>query len=881
VEFIGRAGTVWSPEAVREGKWRPVQTLTPCPLLDAMASLCLRVELPPGGEETVRLWVGVGESMDEAEAMVRKWKKIVPVKENGRNGTASHAMQGSGKGGSLKKVKRTLGHGSVPRGVTGPYWRFEDAGRTMRVLTPFTPLPFDHTMSNQGGHVMAVTQRGLHTSASVNSQQNRLTPDWADTVTRELPGEAMYLFDVESGEWFSPTWEPLRERGAAYETEFRVDGTAVFHMRQGTVETELTVFVPPDEPVGVYRLTVRNHGDRVRKFKGAAYFEMVLANRPEHAGVLRQWASEDRRGLLFENPRNTFRTGPAFALVCPAPEATVTRRGEFFGAGRGVGHPEWVEGLGGKGENDGDDRPVAGFRVGLEVPPHSERTLVVVLGQCDTRVEAERVMASYGDPAHAEAQLEATRRWWNGYGRKLTVETTDKGFDGLIHWLKYQALAERIWARKGFYQASGAFGYRDQLQDSVNLIWVDPQLARRQILLHAAQQYIQGDTVHWFFLMQDGRTGFASRSHASDNLLWLGWGVAEYVRMTGDATILEERVPYLDSEIPLMPLPEGKGGLGLFPLRAPVVETVFEHVMRAIDLVLNYRMGLHGLPLIGTGDWNDSFDEIGSEGRGESVWLGFFLSYVLREMLPLIEKKRGGGVADDYQDRLEVLNEALEECWRGDRYLRAFHDDGTEIGVAGGSAWEVDALTVAWAVMAGADQVRARKGFDTALKLLEQKSVVLLGSPAVHETTQPRFGRVSHYPEGVRENGMYSHGVQWLVGAARVLAERRQAAGDVEGAAKYRADAVRLWRKISPLDHVGEDRIEVYGGQPNKQAADYLTEVEPGRMIWNGYTGAAAWMVRQAVEGVIGARLEGNEVKMPDDLAEARGDLRVMGVGRG
>jgi cyclic beta-1,2-glucan synthetase len=870
VEFIGRAGTVWSPEAVREGRWRAPETLGPCPLLDAIGSLCLRVDLPAGGEQTVRVRVGVAESMAEAEGMIRKWKKMAPAKEGGRPG-----------GASLPKAGTTLGHGEPPRGVRGPYSRFEDDGRILRVLTPFTPLPFDHTMSNKLGHVMAVTQRGLHTSASVNSQQNRLTPDWADTVTRELPGEAMYLFDVESGEWFSPTWEPLRERGAAYETEFRVDGTAVFHMRQGTVSTELTVFVPPDEPAGVYRLIVRNNGDRVRRFNCAAYFEMVLANRPEHAGVLSRWASADRRGLLFENPRNTFRTGSAFAAMSPAPEATVTRRGEFFGEGRGVAHPQWVEGVAARGGNDADDSPVAAFRVGIEVPPQSERTVVVVLGQSDRRAEAERVMALYGNPEYAEAQLEATRRWWNGYGRKLTVETTDRGFDGLLYWLKYQALAERLWARKGFYQASGAFGYRDQLQDSVNLIWADPPLARRQILLHAAQQFIQGDTVHWFFLMQNGQTGLASRSHASDNLLWLGWGVAEYVRMTGDVTILDERVPYLDTEVPLLPLPGGKSGVGLFPLRSAVVETLFEHVIRALDLVLGHRMGRNGLPLIGTGDWNDSFDEIGSEGRGESVWLGFFLAYVIREMLPLIERKSGAGVAAGYRRRLKALKAALEATWRGDRYLRAFHDDGTEIGVAGGGAWEVDVLTVAWAVMAGADPERARTGFDTALTILEKDLVILLGWPAVHETTRPRFGRVSHYPEGVRENGMYSHGVQWLVGAARMLAEQRQAAGDAEGAAKYRADAERLWRKISPLDHSGADRIEVYGGQPNKQAADYLTEVEPGRMIWSGYTGAAAWMVRQAMEGVIGATLEGNVVRMPDDLAEARGGLRVRRVWRG
>ncbi len=867
VEFIGRAGTVWAPEAVRENRWRAPESVGPCPLLDAIGCMALRVEVAPGAEETVRLRVGCAGSMAEAEAEVRRW----------RDGTGCGTPFPAATCGA---VAVRLGHGERPGGVTGPYTRYEDGGRVLRVLTPFTPRAFDHTMANAMGHVMAVTQRGLHTSANGNSQQNRLTPDWADVVTRELPGEALYLFDQDERAWYSPTWEPLRERGARYETEFRVDGSAVFHMRQGTLATELTVFVPPDEPLGVYRLRVRNEGGRARHFQCAAYFEMVLANRPEHAGVLRRWLSADGDGVLFENPRNTFRSGPAFAAMNPAPDAVVMRRGEFFGGGRSVAHPRWVEGVeGAMSGDDGDDRPVAGLRVGLEVPPGEVRTVVVILGQADSSAEAERWMSVYARSDHADAQLDATRRWWNGYSRTVTVDTTDRGFDHLLYWLKYQALAERLWARKGFYQASGAFGYRDQLQDAVNLIWADPRLARRQLLLHAGQQFIQGDTVHWFFVM-NGKTGLASRSHASDNLLWLGWGVAEYVRMAGDETILDERVPYLDTETPLLPLPEGKGGMGLFPLRSPVVETVFDHVMRALDLVRRRRMGRHGLPLIGTGDWNDSFDEIGSEGRGESVWLGFFLAYVLREFMPHIERRRGAGVAAEYRRWLEGLKQALEATWRGDRYLRAIHDDGTEIGVAGGGAWEVDALTVAWAVMAGADADRARRGFDTALGILERELVVLLGWPAIHAGTRPHFGRVSQYPEGVRENGMYSHGVQWLVGAARLLAEARRAAGDGEGAATYRAAAIRLWRKISPLDHTGEDRIDVYGGQPNKQAADYLTEVEPGRMIWNGYTGAAAWMVRQALEGVVGARLENNKVRLPDDLAEPRGDLRVVAVRR-
>lgn len=856
VEFIGRAGTLWAPEALHGMHWRRPEALAPCPMFDSIASLCLRVELPPRGAVKLHLWVGCAMSREAVESMIKNCRKTVPSNPDQVGKVFARAAKPE------PADRLLIGHGRPPGPASQPYTRFEANGRLMRVLTPFTPRPFDHTMANALGHVLAVTNRGLHSSSSINSQQNRLTPDWADTTGRELPGEAIYLYDRDQKRWVSPVYEPLRERGAQYETDFSTDGTAVFHMRMGSLSSELTVFVPPDEPLGVYRLTLRNEGDQPRRFYCAPYFQITLAAQPEHSGTLMRQPATAGHGWLFENPRNIFRSGPAFVAVSPAPEASTTRRGEFFGAGRTVAHPAWVEGKA-SSRREHDHQAVAAFRIPVELPPHSSCGIVVVLGQTATVLEAETLIARYTQPGHAVAQLAATRRWWNGFMGTLEVGTGRPEVDSYLYWLRYQALAERIWARKGFYQASGAFGFRDQLQDCVNLIWVEPALARRQILLHAAHQFVEGDTVHWFFLQQDGRTSFSSRSHASDNLLWLAWAVAEYVRMTGDETLLDETVPYLDAEVPLQPLPEGKQGIGFFPLRSTREDSVLKHVRRALDLVLKKRMGKHGLPLMGTGDWNDGLDEIGSEGRGESVWLAFFLYYILRELMPLMERRCRPRRAAYYRRSMEALGRAINTTWRDDRYLRAIHDDGTEIGIKGSGIWEVDALTAAWAVFAGVDKARARTVFDTALRTLERDTVVLLGWPALNEQTHPYLGRSCRYPEGVRENGMYCHGVQWLVGAARKLADELAAAGDEAAARHYRETAERLWRKISPLDHTTPDQIERYGGQPNKQAADFLTTDEPGRMIWNGYTGAAGWMLRQALEGVIGAKLEGNQVKLP------------------
>jgi cyclic beta-1,2-glucan synthetase len=720
----------------------------------------------------------------------------------------------------------------------------------------------------------------MHTSSSGNSQQNRLTPDWPDTVTCEVPAEAFYLFDIDQRQWYSPTYHPLNDARARHEVEFSVDGTATYRMTRDTLATELTVFVPPDEPVGVYLLTVKNLGGAARRLRLAPYFQMVLADRPEHSGPLKMRYDKSLPALFFENPRNSFRTGPAFVAMSVAAEHMETERGRFFGAARNVAEPAMVQ----SGEPEAgptkDDRPIAAFLTTLDVPAGGQRTVVVVLGQADNRRQAETIIRNYADVAAARASLDRTRRWWLSLMDTVRVETNQPALDQYLDWLKYQALAERIWARRGFYQASGAFGFRDQLQDSVNLLWMDPALARRQIRLHASQQFPEGDVVHWFHLLQDGRTGFAARTHASDNLLWLAWAVAEYVTATGDQSLLDERTPYLEAEQPLPPLPAGKHGMGFNPLRSSRADSVYRHAMKAIDLVLDRRMGAHGLPLIGTGDWNDGLDEIGSQGRGESVWLGFFLYYILDRMSDTIDRREGRARQAFYLQRASQLQDALQRTWRNDRYLRAIHDDGSEIGVKGSGVWEIDALTAAWAVMSGIDPQRGRIVFDTALGILEKENTILLGWPPLREDSKPYLGRSSWYPEGVRENGMYCHGVQWLVGAARILAEQCARDGKPDDARAYRETAYRLWLKISPIPHVMPGEIETYGGQPNKQAADMLTAFDPGRMIWHGYTGAAGWLFRQALEGVLGARLIDNQWIGPAVPGESIGALRVTGIHR-
>ncbi len=864
VDFIGRARSLWSPRVLETLDFLEAKDTKACPTFDPIGSMMIALTVDPKGSKSIRLMVGYAKKKDQALDLIHKYLRVQPPSAS-----------------TFRPKKRALliGHGEIPPGTPQPYYEYKDNGNRLLVRTPYTPRPFDHGMSNTVHSVM-VTNRGLHTSCNGNSQQNRVTPDWPDTVTKEIPVEAIYLYDTDHEEWFSPTHHPLNDPKANNEVEFGVDGTAVFRMNRGTLATELTVFVPTEDPTGVYLLTVKNNDDRVRRLRVAPYFQMALAFQPERSGPLGTHYDKALSALFFENPRNMFRTGPAFASMSIPADRVETKRGRFFGTGRGMQHPFMVE----KGMPDDtqwtDQGQIAGFLGNLEIPARGERTVAIILGQTEDRKRAVQLVQKYKNIENVRKSLEATRKWWLSLMSTVVVKTSEPEFDRYQNWLKYQALAERVWARRGFYQTSGAYGFRDQLQDTVNLTWVDPALARKQILLHASQQFIEGDVFHWFFTLTDGRSAFSCRSHASDNLLWLAWGTVEYIRITSDETILDEMTSYVASEFPFSPLPKNKQGWGALYQRSTRADTLYKHCMRSIDTVLDKRMGRNGLPLMGVGDWNDGLDEIGSEGKGESVWLGFFLYYILKDMVGIIEQKEGAERKAHYINRMTDLAAALEKTWRGDRYLRAFHDDGTEIGVKGSGVWEIDALTAAWAVMTGINFERGNTIFNTALSVLEKGSVILLGWPALREDTKPYLGRSSKYPEGVRENGMYCHGVQWLVRAARILAEEFEKRGDRAKADEYRATAYRLWREISPLAHVTPQEIEIYGGQPNKQPADFLTTFEPGRMIWNGYTGAAGWMLRQAMEGVIGAKLVQNKMILPPDLEKLRGLLKVESVQR-
>ncbi|HRZ86290.1 MAG TPA: hypothetical protein P5287_00595, partial [bacterium] len=526
MDFVGRAQSIWRPRILETMAFSPARDTEGYPTFDPIGSLLVPVSVGAKGTQQFKLMIGYAKNRKYAVDTVEKYLKP-------QAGVSAPQV-------AERKKKVLIGHGEILPGTPQPYSSFADNGNKLVVHTPYTPRPIDHAMSNPLHSVM-VTNRGLHTSCNGNSQQNRLTPDWPDFVTQEVPSEAIYLYDVDRHEWYSPAYFPLYEKSAQYESEFGVDGTAILRMSRGTVSTELTVFVPTEDPLGVYLLKIKNSDDKPRRMRVAPYFTMVLEFQAERSGKLQTRYDRKAGALFFHNPRNIFRKGWAFASMSETAEVAETNRGKFFGAGRSVAHPYLAE----KGAPDAthltDGQQAAGLAATVEIPAHGEHTVAIVMGQTDRKKDAERLVQKYKSLDSVRKTLEDTKKWWLGFVKTVAIETSNPQFNYLQNWLKYQALAERIWARRGFYQTSGAFGFRDQLQDTVNLMWVDPALARKQILLHASQQFLEGDVFHWFFTLTDGRTAFSCRTHASDNPAWLPWAAVEYVRATGDETILDEK----------------------------------------------------------------------------------------------------------------------------------------------------------------------------------------------------------------------------------------------------------------------------------------------------------------------------------------------------
>jgi len=719
-----------------------------------------------------------------------------------------------------------------------------------------TPVPWVNVMANAKFGAL-VSESGLGFTWSGNSQSNRLTPWHNDPVSDPQP-EAIYLRDDESGTVWTPTALPIREQDA-YRARHG-QGATVFEHNSHAIGQELTVFVPTaqdgtGDPVKVCRLRLRNHSTRRRRLTVTYFAEWVLgSNREDQQLHVHTSYDEESGALLASQPwTGSFTSHLGFAAASPRASSYSGDRAQFLGRNGSMSKPAAL----GRGRLDNRSGagldPAAALQLPVTIDPGNQVEIIFLLGQGET-VEAVRALVSrYQNCEQVENALAETHRWWERTLGALQVHTPLLSTDLLLNrWLLYQALSCRFWGRSALYQSSGAFGFRDQLQDSMAFLYAVPKLTRAHILASAARQFLEGDVQHWWH----PETGLGVRSRCSDDLLWLPYAVACYIEVTGDEAILDEEIPYLEAP----PLDAREQERLFVPAVSAQKAPLWDHCRRALEN--GSRLGSHGLPLFGSGDWNDGMNRVGIEGRGESVWLGWFLCTVLESFSQVMEKRESGPeLAAKWRGRAAALANSMEQSsWDGEWYLRGFFDNGAPLGSHASQEARIDSLPQSWAVISQtANPDRARRAMASAERHLvdERDHLVRLFTPPFDHSS-PNPGYIMGYPPGIRENGgQYTHGSLWMA-----MALARMGDGNT---------AVHLLKMMSPVEltRTPED-VARYRGEPYVMAADVSSaNGTAGRSGWTWYTGSAGWMYRIWIEEVLGFHLHGDILTLqpviPDD----------------
>jgi cellobiose phosphorylase len=705
------------------------------------------------------------------------------------------------------------------------------------------PAPWTNVLANPQFGCL-VTEAGLGYTWAGNSQMNRLTP-WSNDPTSDPPGEVIYLRDEETGDFWTPTPLPL---GPAAKTTVRHgQGYTRYTHDSRNLYQDLLVFVAPDDPIKLVCLTVRNDGDRPRRLSATCYVEWVLGTVRENAPLQVVCECDPASGAILA--RNAwagdFAKKIAFAASGSPTKSVTADRTEFLGEHGSVSTPVALRRVGLSGRAGPGLDPCAAITTEMTLAPGEAREVIFVLGQADSLEEVHRLISDYTQSRRAHAALTHVQEKWDCYLNGLHVTTPDPAIDLMLNrWLVYQVLACRVWARSAFYQSGGAYGFRDQLQDVMALVYSAPAEARAQILRSAARQFEEGDVQHWWH----PPSGVGVRTRITDDLYFLPLVVHHYVVTTGDMELLNEVVPFITSPVLRDDQEEGFN----LPAVSEQSATVHEHCVRALKH--GYRLGPHGLPLMGTGDWNDGMNNVGSHGRGESVWNGWFFVTVLNAFAELAERRSQADDAQWCRERAEQLRVALEAyAWDGAWYRRAYFDDGTPLGSAQNDECQIDAIPQAWAVISGvAKATRTRSAMDAVQQRLVRsgdKLIQLFDPPFDKGTLQP--GYIKGYVPGIRENGgQYTHAATWVA-----LATALQGRGD---------RAMELWNLINPVYHATTAKeVQHYKVEPYVVCADvYGAPPHTGRGGWTWYTGSASWLYRVAIETILGFQLRGSTLRI-------------------
>ncbi|ACZ77398.1 glycosyltransferase 36 [Dickeya parazeae Ech586] len=706
-----------------------------------------------------------------------------------------------------------------------------------------TPAPWSNVLANaQFGTV--ISEAGQAYTWYENAHEYRLTP-WENDPVSDNAGEAFYLRDEESGAVWSPT--PLPVRGSGHYLTRHGFGYSVFTHRETGIDSELTVLVAEHAPVKFAILTLSNNSGRTRRISATGYVEWTLGESRTHSAmhvVTSPAAVTNGCGVLAHNfYRSNGSERTAFFAVTGVHCSVTGDRREFLGRNGSRREPAAMTQRTLSDNTGAGLDPCAAVQSTTKLIDGDQRTFVFVLGVGQRHQHAELMIAQYLSEDAARVELACVHRYWRNLLDNIVVDTPDPAVNLLANgWLLYQTLASRIMARSGYYQSGGAFGFRDQLQDALALSHAAPERLREQILLCASRQFIEGDVQHWWH----PPLGNGVRTHCSDDYLWLPFALCHYVETTGDAAILEQRQPYLEGR----QLQPGEESLYEQPTVSTLEETLWQHGVKAIRYGL--RFGRHGLPLMGSGDWNDGMNRVGLAGLGESVWLGFFLYDVLQRFARLAEQKQEHDIVALCRTQAARLQTSLETAgWDGNWYRRGYFDRGEPLGSKTSPECQIDAIAQSWAVLSGAGSpehcAQAMQALDQQLVDDDAGLIKLLTPP--FDGRGPSPGYIQGYPPGVRENGgQYTHGALWAVMA---FAHR----GDT-------ARAWQLWSLINPINHaLNADAVERYKVEPYVMAADvYSVEPHTGRGGWSWYTGSAGWAYRLIVEALLGVKRHGTTI---------------------
>ncbi len=712
-----------------------------------------------------------------------------------------------------------------------------------------TPQPWINVISNDrfGFHVSA---EGAGFTWSVNSRDYQLTP-WSNDAVINRSGEALYIADRESGAIMTPFAALSRRTDIRFEARHGL-GYSTFSSTQDGIVLEVTQTVHREKPVKLQRLRLSNAGSASRKLRLYAYVEWVLGNNPQKTAPFILSKRDEETGALFAtNPYSIDYSGRTafFAASEPISSFSASRR-EFIGKTGTIEAPVAVTAaaaLSGSADLDGD--PAAILAIDIELGADEEHEVTFLLGDAPTEEEARALLADIRKGSFDDA-VQANRGFWQEFIGKLQISTPDHGMNNLVNtWLPYQSLGCRIMARTAFYQASGAFGFRDQLQDTLAFVLQQPDIARGQIINAASRQFREGDVQHWWL----PGTGAGVRTMISDDVVWLAYAIDHYCNVSGDKSVLDEQLAFLEGPALL----ESQHDSFYKPEISEDTASVYEHAALALDLAIG-RKGTNGLPLFLGGDWNDGMNRVGIDGKGTSVWLGWFLAGALRSFIPYAEERGDKDRAERWKMHLVELKKALgSAAWDGGYYRRGTFDDGTLLGSKESLECQIDSIAQSWSVLSGeGDPERVTKAMDAALDQLvdEDARIIRLFTPPFEKSPRDP-GYIKAYPPGVRENGgQYTHASAWLVMA---LAELKR--GD---------DAMRCFQILNPITHsLDKAAAERYRVEPYVVAADvYGHEPYVGRGGWTWYTGSAGWLYRAAVEGILGIRLKGGKLYVRPSL---------------